>query len=59
MSADILSPRQARQMDKTDIKNLRYWHRLAARRATAGFDIVYAYVTSHDIGASIFVAKCK
>ena len=33
MSADILSPRQARQMDKSDIKNLRYWHRMAARRA--------------------------
>ena len=48
MSADILSPRQARQMDKTDIKNLRYWHRLAARRAKeAGFDIVYAYAGHH------------
>ena len=48
MSSDILSPRQARQMDKTDIKNLRYWHRLAARRAKeAGFDIVYAYAGHH------------
>ncbi len=48
MSADILSPRQARQMDKTDIKNLRCWHRLAARRAKeAGFDIIYAYAGHH------------
>ena len=48
MSADILSPRQARQMDKSDIKNLRYWHRMAARRAKeAGFDIVYAYAGHH------------
>jgi dimethylamine/trimethylamine dehydrogenase len=37
-------PVQARAMDKQDIKNLRRWHRDAARRAqTAGFDIVYVY----------------
>jgi len=39
-----LNPRQARAMDKQDIRNLRQWHRAAARRAKeAGFDIVYVY----------------
>ena len=33
-------------MDKTDIRNLRRWHRKAALRARdAGFDIVYVYAT--------------
>lgn len=48
MSVDLLSPRQARQMDKSDIRNLRKWHRLAARHAKeAGFDIIYAYAGHH------------
>ena len=35
---------QTRAMDKTDIKNLRQWHRAAALRSKeAGFDIVYVY----------------
>ncbi|MEP4198787.1 MAG: FAD-dependent oxidoreductase [Aliishimia sp.] len=39
-------PLQTRAMDKTDIKNLRRWHRKAAIRARdAGFDIVYVYAT--------------
>ncbi len=39
-------PHQTRAMDKTDIKNLRRWHRDAAIRARdAGFDIVYVYAT--------------
>ncbi len=39
-------PFQTRAMDKTDIKNLRRWHRKAALRARdAGFDIVYVYAT--------------
>ena len=39
-----LSPRQARAMDKSDIRVFRQWHRDAARRARdAGFDIVYVY----------------
>ncbi len=38
------APVQARAMDKTDIRNLRRWHRNAAKRArTAGFDIIYVY----------------
>ena len=33
MSVDLITPRQARQMDKSNIRNLRRWHRIAARRA--------------------------
>ena len=41
---DTVFPKQARAMDKQDIRNLRRWHRAAARRAReAGFDIVYVY----------------
>ena len=43
------APLQARAMDKTDIANLRRWHRKAALRAReAGFDIVYVYA-GHDM----------
>lgn len=39
-------PFQTRAMDKTDIRDLRRWHRNAALRARdAGFDIVYVYAT--------------
>ncbi len=39
-------PFQTRAMDKTDIANLRRWHRKSAIRARdAGFDIVYVYAT--------------
>ncbi|MEL6480595.1 MAG: FAD-dependent oxidoreductase, partial [Pseudomonadota bacterium] len=39
-------PWQSRAMDKTDIADLRRWHRKAALRAKeAGFDIVYVYAT--------------
>jgi dimethylamine/trimethylamine dehydrogenase len=39
-------PFQTRSMDKTDIRNLRRWHRKAAIRARdAGFDVVYVYAT--------------
>ncbi|PVA11627.1 NADH:flavin oxidoreductase [Pelagivirga sediminicola] len=41
---DALYPKQARRMDKADIRDLRAWHRAAARRAReAGFDIIYVY----------------
>jgi dimethylamine/trimethylamine dehydrogenase len=44
MSVDLVYPKQARAMDKSDIRELRRWHRQAARRAKdAGFDIVYVY----------------
>lgn len=43
-------PIQARSMDKTDIANVRRWHRNAALRARdAGFDLVYVYA-GHDLG---------
>jgi dimethylamine/trimethylamine dehydrogenase len=46
---DQPDPVQARAMDKTDIANLRRWHRNAALRAKqAGFDIVYVYA-GHDL----------
>jgi dimethylamine/trimethylamine dehydrogenase len=46
---DSGDPLQARAMDKTDIANLRRWHRKAALRAReAGFDIVYVYA-GHDM----------
>ncbi len=48
MSMDHVQPRQARAMDKTDIRNFRRWHREAAVRARdAGFDIVYVYAGHH------------
>ncbi len=48
----MIYPVQARAMDKTDIADLRRWHRQAALRAKqAGFDIVYVYA-GHDL--SIF-----
>jgi dimethylamine/trimethylamine dehydrogenase len=54
------SPVQARAMDKTDIRDLRRWHRDAAIRSKkAGFDIVYVYAT-HDLSvAQQFLEKRK
>ncbi|MEO3416777.1 FAD-dependent oxidoreductase [Roseovarius sp. CAU 1744] len=44
MSVDYPHPKQARAMDKSDIRDLRRWHRDAAIRARdAGFDIIYVY----------------
>ena len=44
MSVVDVFPRHARAMDKSDIRDLRRWHRDAALRARdAGFDIVYVY----------------
>jgi len=41
-------PYQSRAMTKSDIRDLRGWHRDAALRAKdAGFDIVYVYATHH------------
>ena len=48
ISIDMIQPKQARAMDKFDIKEFRRWHRMAARRAKdAGFDIVYVYAGHH------------
>lgn len=42
----VIHPGQPRRMDKSDIADIRRWHRDAARRAVqAGFDIVYVYAT--------------
>ncbi|WP_170576182.1 FAD-dependent oxidoreductase [Ruegeria atlantica] len=41
-------PKQARAMDKSDIREFRKWHRAAARRSReAGFNIVYVYAGHH------------
>ena len=43
-------PVQARTMDKSDIRDVRRWHRSAAVRGRqAGFDLVYAYA-GHALG---------
>lgn len=50
-------PSQTRAMDKTDILNLRRWHRKAALRAReADFDIVYIYAT-HTYLLSHFLSR--
>jgi len=50
MPVKAYDPIQARTMDKTDIRNVRRWHRTAALRARdAGFDLVYVYA-GHDLG---------
>jgi len=44
MSVDSIYPKQAKRMSKSDIKELRRWHRNAALNAkAAGFDIIYVY----------------
>ena len=44
MSVDMTVPKQAKSMDKADIREFRRWHREAALRAKgAGFDIIYVY----------------
>jgi len=55
MPNSVGHPFQARAMDKSDIRDLRRWHRNAALRAkAAGFDIVYVYAT-HDYLLSHFL----
>lgn len=51
-------PFQTRRMDKSDIKDLRRWHRNAALRAKeAGFDVVYVYATHGYMLAHFLSAK--
>ena len=51
-------PFQARKMDKSDIREIRRWHRNAALRARdADFDIVYVYATHHYMLAHFLSAK--
>ena len=51
-------PYQARAMDKSDIRELRRWHREAALRAkAAGFDIVYVYATHNYLLTHFLSAK--
>jgi dimethylamine/trimethylamine dehydrogenase len=58
MPNSIGIPFQARRMDKSDIHEVRRWHRNAALRARdAGFDIVYVYATHHYMLAHFLNAK--
>jgi len=51
-------PYQARAMNKSDIRELRRWHRNAALRAkAAGFDIVYVYATHAYLLSHFLSAK--
>jgi len=51
-------PYQARAMNKSDIRELRRWHRNAALRAkAAGFDIVYVYATHSYLLSHFLSAK--
>ncbi len=44
LPVDMDDPVQARAMDKTDIADLRKWHKHAALRARdAGYDVIYVY----------------
>ncbi|MCB1312898.1 MAG: FAD-dependent oxidoreductase [Sedimentitalea sp.] len=44
--ASVCHPGQTRRLDRADIRDIRRWHRDAARRALeAGFDILYVYAT--------------
>jgi dimethylamine/trimethylamine dehydrogenase len=51
------NPLQSRAMDPQDIRDLRRWHRDAAKRAReAGFDIVYVYA-SHEYLQDDFLSR--
>jgi len=48
VTVNALQPKQARAMNKSDIRQLRQWHRRAIGNAKrAGFDIVYVYAGHH------------
>ena len=58
MSVDLIYPKQARAMDKSDIRAFRQWHKDAALRAKrAGFDIVYVYAGHRMTLAHHFLLK--
>jgi dimethylamine/trimethylamine dehydrogenase len=51
-------PVQARAMTKSDIADLRRWHRDAVRRSlSAGFDVVYAYAGHALSGLHYFLSR--
>ncbi len=53
-----IHPGQARAMDKSDIRDLRRWHRQAASRAReAGFDIIYVYAGQDDPIVQHFLSR--
>jgi dimethylamine/trimethylamine dehydrogenase len=57
MTVNWIHPKQARAMDKSDIRALRQWHRRAVGNARkAGFDIVYVYAGHHMTLAHHFLS---
>lgn len=58
VTIDMLYPKQARAMDKQDIRDLRNWHKRAVRLSKqAGFDIIYAYAGHHMTIAHHFLSR--
>ncbi len=58
MPVAMIEPKQARAMDKQDIRDLRRWHRDAALRAKrAGFDVVYVYAGHQLSTISHFLSR--
>ncbi len=48
-------PLQARAVDKSDLRNIRQWHRKAAQRALqAGYDLIYVYA-GHGLTTAQFL----
>ena len=57
MTVKWIHPKQARAMDKSDIRALRQWHRRAVGNARkAGFDIIYVYAGHHMTIAHHFLS---
>ena len=58
MPISQIAPKQARAMDRQDIRDLRRWHREAALRARqAGFDIIYVYAGHQLSTISHFLSR--
>jgi dimethylamine/trimethylamine dehydrogenase len=56
ITINALYPKQARAMSKSDIRELRRWHRTAVRNGkAAGFDIIYVYAGHHMTLAQHFM----
>ncbi|MCB1366162.1 MAG: FAD-dependent oxidoreductase [Rhodobacteraceae bacterium] len=56
----IPHPVQTQRIDRQDIRNIRQWHKDAARRAVqAGFDIVYVYAAHGYLLSEFLDADCN
>ncbi|WP_027943831.1 FAD-dependent oxidoreductase [Amycolatopsis taiwanensis] len=58
VAPDTIAPIQARAMTKSDIEDLRRWHRNAVRRSLeAGYDIIYVYGAHGYSGVHHFLSQ--